>query len=102
METYSGIGRHWLQEVFIPLLGETFEQKDFSSIKGDLGVLEGVQFNSETVGGHLYFWGSGFVEFELAQLDPFVEIIPDTMIEAEATNFDELLAPLLLEIRKHR
>ncbi len=55
--------------------------KWISETEGDLGDLEGLQFDSEDQGGYIYFWSSGYVTYEIYDYVLGENIVEDTSIE---------------------
>ena len=65
-----------------------YEVKYISELNGDLGSIEGIDFDSQQCGGYLYFWSTGYVSFIFYDYCKDEEIIKDTLIES--SNIDEV------------
>jgi hypothetical protein len=89
-------GIQWFKSAVEPKLAGAYETKYTSSPDGDLGALEGVEFNSKGRGGYVHFWSHGYVGFELVDYESGDGIVEDVVVEwKDSSNFAEVLAPLL-------
>ena len=89
----------WFKKMLAVTLNNQFDVTFISEPQGDLGALEGVQFESEYLGGYVYFWSGGYVGLQLMDYETSVDIVPDST--KEITNDDtlkETLTALLNEI----
>ncbi|WP_250655936.1 hypothetical protein [Alkalimarinus coralli] len=93
--TESLSGLTWFESNVKPLLSDTFELKYIDEKDGDLGDLSGVQFDSEKIGGYIYFWSSGYVGYQLVDYLEEVELVEDTTEEVLSRSYDEILKPLI-------
>lgn len=49
--------------------------------EGSFGRLQGVQFDSEELGGYIYFWEYGYVGLELINYQTDNELVEDSLLE---------------------
>ena len=88
-------GLEWFDSNIKPLLGGDFELKYVDEKDGDLGDLQGVQFDSSEKGGYIYFWSSGYVGYQLVDYNKEVEIVKDTTKEIASKSYNELFKDIL-------
>ena len=54
--------------------------------EGDFGELNGVQFDSEELGGYIYFWEYGYIGLQLVNYKTDEELVEDSLLEIESEN----------------
>ena len=91
-------GMAWINENMKEALSSSYEVKHVTSDDGDLGKLSGIQFDSEEMGGYIYFWSSGFVAYQLVDYLREEEIIEDTTEEINKRPYDEIFKEMLLKL----
>lgn len=85
----------WKKNKLIPLLIDKYEVIDRAERDGDLGELVGVEFNSDQKGGYVFFWGNGYIGFQLVDYINELELVEDSLVKMETDDFDVLLGDLL-------
>ncbi|WP_444959482.1 hypothetical protein [Microbulbifer sp. VVAC002] len=95
-------GLKWINSTLKPCLSNEFELKFIDEQGGDLGDLYGVQFDSETLGGYVYFWSSGFLGFQLMDYKSEVELVEDTTEEIGSRAYEQVLNALILKLKECR
>jgi hypothetical protein len=75
---------------------DQFEVKNIKAEAGDFGDLRGFQFDSEKLGGFVYFWSSNYVEYHLVDYKLEVEITMLTSKIIESDNDAMLEISLLI------
>ena len=93
-------GLVWFKSKVRPLLSDDFELKYVNDIDGDLGDLSGVQFDSNRVGGYIYFWSSGYVGYQLVDYENESELVEDTTEEVLNRPYDEIFKALITHLSK--
>lgn len=93
VENQSGLT--WFESKIKPLLSGDFELKYVDDKEGDLGDLSGVQFDSDKMGGYIYFWSSGYVGYQLVDYEKELELVEDTTEEVLSRPYDEIFKPLI-------
>jgi hypothetical protein len=88
IERFSKNAIEWLKKSKLMAKLNRYDLKYISNPSGDLGDLEGVQFNNESKGGYLYFWSNGFVTYHLFDHQKKEEVIEETLHETD--NISEL------------
>lgn len=69
--------------------------RDDDSDNNNLGILSGVDFDSEKYSGYLYYWSYGFFDFMVYDMVEENEVIPITMIESENYENNEVILKVL-------
>lgn len=88
-------GIEWFNSNVKPLLSDDYELKYVDEKGGDLGDLQGVQFDSNEKGGYIYFWSSGYVGYQLVDYNKGVEIVKDMTQEVDNKSYSELFKGIL-------
>lgn len=93
IEFVSGLA--WFESKVRPILADNFEIKYINEKNGDLGDLSGVQFNSNKMGGYIYFWGTGYVSYQLVNYEKELELVEDTTEEILSQPYDKIFQSLI-------
>lgn len=88
-------GLIWFESNVKPLLSSDFELKYVDEKDSDLGDLSGVQFDSDKIGGYIYFWSSGYVGYQLVDYQRELELVEDTTEKALSNTYDEVFKLLI-------
>lgn len=74
------LSEEWFLLEYFPRLEQTYSIK-YLEEPGDFGLLRGVQFESTSKGGYLYFWENGFVGLLLVDYGKGESIIEDGLFD---------------------
>lgn len=88
-------GLIWFESNVKPLLSSDFELIYVDEKDSDLGDLSGVQFDSNKIGGYIYFWSSGYVGYQLVDYQRELELVEDTTEKALSNTYDEVFKLLI-------
>lgn len=81
----------WIKDILSKKSDSYPVVKYFSQKNGDFGDFEGVQFDSERKGGHIYFWSSGIINYQIYDYTLERELVEDALIEVDAGQSLELV-----------
>lgn len=89
----------WVKNYFQTTFGNKIELKLVHAKDGDLGDLDGFQFDAPNFGGFIYFWSSDVVEYHLVNYQSGIEVIPITVRDIEPDeNIADVLMSLVVEV----
>jgi len=91
-------GIQWFKLKIESSLGVDFEFKYINEKNGDFGDLSGVQFDSEKMGGYIYFWSSGVVGYQLYDYFKDEEIVKDSTEDVRGRAYDDIFSVLINEL----
>lgn len=89
---------NWFIYTVTPIATPRFKLKTVSG-KGDFGDLLGVQLESNSMSGYVYFWRNNVIGFELSDLITEEQIIEDSLIMVENLCVRKVLGPLIDKLR---
>ncbi len=84
----------------LTLLVAELKFKAVGPVDGDFGKLSGIHFDSDRLGGFVYAWSSGRIEFQLVDYQAGEQIIPITVVTVEYGDISEVGDILVAEISK--
>ncbi|MFN3301339.1 MAG: hypothetical protein ACK41Z_14225 [Sediminibacterium sp.] len=84
---------NWFINEIIPKM-KGYEIK-YVNERGDLGELNGIQFDSEKKGGYIYFWSSGYIGLQLVDYEKGEEIISDILLKEADNSLDNFIKQLI-------
>ena len=90
----------WFKTEIAPkLVGYTLKYVDG---EGDFGKLNGVQFDSEKLGGYIYFWEQGYIALQLMNYKTDIELVEDSLLEVESEEreIEKKLKDIVLHITR--
>ncbi len=91
----------WFKSKLVGTLKDKFDIKYLSESNGDLGELEGVQFDSDSMGGYVYFWSSGYVGYQLMDYKTLDDIFEDTTCKIQNdSKLKDTLEALIEQMKK--
>lgn len=69
--------------------------RDEDSDTNNLGVLSGVDLDSDLFGGYIYYWGNGYLDFMVYNLKENKDEIPITVIDTKDFKNDTIIQKVL-------
>lgn len=81
---------NWYKSNVLNQAHDSFQLKYLEGERGDFGELYGVQFESELVGGYVYFWTGGVVQLFAYNYELDADIIGDSYFESPESSLERL------------